>query len=125
MAVEDKVRTILFVDDDEFLCDLGKEMLERSGYEVVVARSGNEGLETYRSSFGLIVSDVDMPGMNGIKMYKKIIEVDPNAPKILFLSGNSYTHEPVVNQLGDRARLISKPYQVAALIDAVNAMFRQ
>ena len=60
--------TILLVDDEEFVRDLGKRILERSGYTVLTAANGKEALDLYkreRGNISLVILDLIMPEMGG------------------------------------------------------------
>ena len=64
--------TILFVDDEDVIIDVNREILESLGYKVVAAKSGQEALEVYRklqSKISLIILDMIMPGMDGEATY--------------------------------------------------------
>lgn len=71
-AAPEKVN-ILVVDDDPFIRDILVSILENGDYSVETARNGAEALERYSSDPGrnLILSDMDMPGMNGLELIQK------------------------------------------------------
>ncbi len=77
---------ILLVDDEPALLDVGKLFIERGGeISVDTAASGAEALEKLSSCcYDCIVSDYDMPGMNGIDLLKAVREKDPGIPFIIF-----------------------------------------
>ena len=71
-------RRILIVDDSLTVREVERRLLENSGYEVTVAVDGVDGWNTLQlKKFDLVISDVDMPRMNGIELIKKI-KGDPN-----------------------------------------------
>jgi PAS domain S-box-containing protein len=77
---------ILLVDDEAALTQMGKQMLENLGYNVVTEASGVEALEHFRSrpdGFHLVISDVTMPRMSGIQLAKEIKHINPDIPIIL------------------------------------------
>jgi PAS domain S-box-containing protein len=83
--------TILLVDDEEMIIDVGTQMLQIFGYNVIEAQSGREAIEVYRKNkdhIDLIILDVIMPEMGGSEVYDTIKEVDPNV-KVLLSSGYS------------------------------------
>src|SRR3972149_4974474 len=64
---------ILVVDDDEIALELLRNTLVQAGYEVEVARDGRQGLEILRAgAHRLVISDWEMPEMNGIELCRKI-----------------------------------------------------
>lgn len=80
---------LLLVEDDANLCYIIQSGLEDliGGYEVITARNGREGLNAFQEGHpDIIVSDVDMPDMNGFEMVSRIRETDTDIP-ILFASG--------------------------------------
>ncbi len=80
---------LLLVEDDANLCYIVQSGLQDliGGYEVAVATNGMEGLKAYDDfKPDIIISDVDMPEMNGFEMVKRIRETDGDIP-ILFASG--------------------------------------
>jgi PAS domain S-box-containing protein len=82
---------ILLVDDEEFLADATKSILENLGYQVTATTDSIEAFKLFQRSpraFDLIITDMTMPGMSGDKLAKKIFEITPEVPVIL-LTGYS------------------------------------
>lgn len=83
--MENKIK-LLLVEDDSMLTYVVKSSLEGliGGYEVITAVNGQEGLKAYQEYHpDIIISDVDMPVMNGLQMVERIREVDGNIPILL------------------------------------------
>ncbi|MBW1744652.1 MAG: response regulator, partial [Deltaproteobacteria bacterium] len=83
--------TILLVDDENMVLGVGKEMLERIGYSVLLASSGMEAAEIYKKhkdEIKLVILDMIMPDMDGGQTYDQIKEDNPNV-KVLLASGYS------------------------------------
>jgi DNA-binding NtrC family response regulator len=81
--------TVLVIEDDRSVRNVLREMLERSGYAVMEACDGEEGVNVYKvngSCIHLVLSDVIMPKKNGRQVYDEIKELDKHA-KVLFMSG--------------------------------------
>lgn len=77
---------ILLVEDNEMLAEMFPELLSSIGYEVDLARDGEEGLERYiqaGDSYDLVITDQTMPRMNGDKLISKIFEINAEQPIIL------------------------------------------
>ncbi len=77
---------ILFIDDEPGLVDVGKQILEKLGYEVVAGTSSVEALELFRSEpekFDIVITDMTMPQMTGDKLARKIMQIRPDIPIIL------------------------------------------
>jgi two-component system cell cycle response regulator CpdR len=82
---------ILIVDDEEDVRIALKQVLERAGYEVSVAATGNEGLDVMkREGADLVITDVIMPGVDGIATAKQIREKYRDT-RIIVISGGGRT----------------------------------
>jgi len=68
-------KKILLIDDEELITRTLANALERNGYEVLVAKTANDAMAmAEEEKFHLIISDIRMPGMNGVETVKKILE---------------------------------------------------
>jgi CheY-like chemotaxis protein len=86
---------ILIVDDEEDVRIALKQVLERAGYEVSVAATGNEGLDVMkREGADLVITDVIMPGVDGIATAKKIREKYRDTRIIVISGGGRTAPEP-------------------------------
>ena len=75
---------ILVVDDEESMCQYLSILLRKEGYEVLTANSGSEALRVLESeSVDLVMTDIQMPKMDGIQLLKGIKGLDPNIPVII------------------------------------------
>ncbi|MCD6297693.1 MAG: PAS domain S-box protein, partial [Deltaproteobacteria bacterium] len=78
--------TVLLVDDEEGILDIGKGMLERFGYTAIIAESGEKAIEIYKAEkdrIDLVVLDLSMPGMGGHKCLSELREIDPRITVII------------------------------------------
>ena len=78
--------TILLVDDEETIINVGKEILETLGYKVITARGGREAIErlrTHREEVDLIILDMIMPDLEGGKTLDALKEIDPKVSVVL------------------------------------------
>jgi len=113
--------TILLVDDEELVRDLGTEMLAWAGYKVLTAANGQEALEVYRTKkadISLVILDLIMPKLGGKQCLEELLTIDPNV-KVLVASGYSAkgpTKDAI--ELGARG-FISKPYDTKEILSAV------
>jgi two-component system cell cycle sensor histidine kinase/response regulator CckA len=83
--------TILLVDDDEAVINIGSRILISKGYKTILAHSGEHAIEIYRkkrNQIDLVVMDLGMPGIGGHKALAKILAIDP-AAKVVIASGYS------------------------------------
>ena len=113
--------TILLVDDDDEIKDLGATLLNSFGYAVVRAGNGKEALEIYqrdRESISLVILDLIMPVMDGRQCLAEILRIDPHA-KVIIASG--YSEGAPANgvmELGVK-RFVHKPYNMRQLLTTV------
>ncbi len=88
------MKKILLVDDEEGIQMLYREELEDSGYKVISAYTGEEGLEKFRSEApDLVILDIQMPGMNGIETLRQMKMDNPELPVILSSAYNEYKQD--------------------------------
>ena len=83
--------TVLLVDDEAVIVDVGKRMIESLGYKVLPARNGEEALrifESNQSRIDLVILDMVMPYLNGGEVYDQLKSIDP-AVRVLLASGYS------------------------------------
>jgi DNA-binding response OmpR family regulator len=91
MEHERQCGTILVVDDNPDVRKFAKLFLENSGYMVLTAADGEEGLRLYeeqRRSITLLLSDVSMPNMNGLELANRVLGMDSELP-VLLMSGDA------------------------------------
>ena len=115
--------TVLVVDDDPAVRQLVVTILEGEGHDVLPAANGLEGLmvySSYRSRVDLIVTDIDMPQMNGIELLVRIRALDP-AAKSLVMSGRVL--EPLKRLEGCPS--LSKPFHPQQLREAVKRLLTE
>jgi PAS domain S-box-containing protein len=77
---------ILFVDDEELLVEIGKIILEQSGYEVFCKTSSLDALEAFQAdpySFDLVITDQSMPGVTGLELSRRIRKIRSDIPIVL------------------------------------------
>ncbi len=109
--------TVLLVDDEEMVVEVGTLMLENLGYTVVVARGGDEAVELYRAqkdAIHMVILDMIMPGMGGGETYEKLKEINENV-KVLLSSGYSMDDQAV--EILDQGcnGFIQKPFNMKML----------
>ena len=117
-------KTILIVDDSSSLRTVVRLALVRAGYEVLEAGDGIEGLEQLeKGRVNLIVSDVNMPRMDGIAFVRKLKENARHkfTPVIMLTTESQESKKAEGRAAGARA-WITKPFQPSQLVDAVNKL---
>jgi two-component system cell cycle sensor histidine kinase/response regulator CckA len=113
---------ILFVDDEEELARMGKEMLERLGYEVVIKTSSKDALEEFRRQpdrYHVIITDYFMPNMTGTDLAERVKDIRPNIPLILLTGFGSAISPEKASEVGFGDYLL-KPMASRDLSRAVN-----
>jgi CheY-like chemotaxis protein len=86
-------RTILCVDDNEQALSIRKLMLETRGYRVLACSNGHQALEAFKQGgVDLVLSDLQMPGLDGAELVGKIKELSATTPAIIF-SGKTRFYE--------------------------------
>lgn len=117
--------TVLFVEDEPMLRDLGVTYLTELGYTVLSASNGRQALNLVHANAGkqidILVSDVVMPEMGGKDLASFLHGISPQT-KVLFCSG--YTEEAVNlrGTMGSGTEFIPKPYTIAALAAKVREL---
>jgi len=113
--------TILLVDDEEAIRELGKDILTRFGYTVLMASDGETALEIYRENkkeISLVILDIIMPGMGGRKCLEELLKINPEL-RIIIASGYSM-NGPSKEVLKAGAKgFISKPYNINQILKSV------
>jgi two-component system, cell cycle sensor histidine kinase and response regulator CckA len=114
--------TILLVDDEEIVAEVGSELLRILGYKVKVARSGFEALEIYQTNqkeIDLIILDMIMPGMSGDGIFDRLKQINPKA-KVLLSSGYSIDGQASAIMTRGCDGFIQKPYSLSVLSRKIN-----
>jgi len=107
--------TILFVDDEESLIKMGRQILERLGYKVETRTSPIEALELFQSkphAFDLIITDMAMPKMTGDKLANQVLKKRPDMPIILCTGFSETIDEKTAGEIG-LAEYIEKPLNMS------------
>jgi CheY-like chemotaxis protein len=115
---------ILLVEDDPAVRMIVATMLSERGYTIVAAADGLEAVECFETAehpFGLVVSDLNLRGVDGQETIRRIRALDPST-KVLYMSG--YTDDPIIRGggLGDRTSFIPKPFSGDALATRVREL---
>ncbi|MEA3358182.1 MAG: PAS domain S-box protein [Thermodesulfobacteriota bacterium] len=121
MDIKGGNETILIVDDEENLREIGMEMLTKVGYTTLTAPDGEGALKIYRKrkdEIDLIIMDLIMPGMGGKKCLEKILKIDPNTRVIISSGYSSNGHTKEIFKAGAKG-FINKPYDINQMLRVV------
>lgn len=116
-----KNQTILVVDDEELIRILTESFLEQLGYQVLLADCGEQAITIFKAHqdrIQLVLSDITMPGIDGIETAKQLRAIDPEL-KLIISSG--YSSEKS-DTLPDRTVFLAKPYSISDLEKAINKL---
>lgn len=116
-----KLPKILCVDDEVPILK-GFELHLQKEFEVHTALSGEEGLKKFRSEgdFVMVLSDMQMPGMNGASMLSEINKIDPTIISILLTGHSDINTAKEAIDSGKVNRILTKPYPTSDLIVVLN-----
>lgn len=112
---------ILFIDDEQSLVNLGRQILGRLGYSVITRTSSSEALDLFRKNpqqFDLVVTDMTMPDMQGDRLAKELIKIDPDIPIILFSGYSDRIDEEKAKEMGIAA-YIMKPVAMREMANTI------
>jgi PAS domain S-box-containing protein len=118
---------ILFVDDEEGVRDFAATTLKRSGYNVVLASNAHEALELIgkeKTRFELLISDLNMPDMNGHELTKKILKLVPDL-KVLIISGYNDEFFSQGNLEKADFNFLQKPFSMKTLLSKVREVLNK
>jgi two-component system, cell cycle sensor histidine kinase and response regulator CckA len=118
---------VLLVDDEEMIVQVGREMLEQIGCQVVTALNGKEALEIFRArpeKFDLVITDQSMSELSGAELTELLLEIRPDLPVILITGFSEKIDEQKAKALGVR-EFIMKPFSLAGLAAAVNRLLEE
>ena len=110
-------KTLLLVDDEEAIRQIGQELLEDMGYEVLLAKNGKEAVDLYRKNkdnIDIVLLDIMMPIMGGGEAYDRLRAINPNV-KVLLWSGAN-VNDQATEMLGRGCcGFIQKPFSIEQL----------
>jgi len=115
--------TVLVIDDENIVRQLARSVLERHGFEVLVAENGQAGADVFRihrDRILLILLDLTMPVMGGEPTFDLLRAIRPDVP-ILLSSGYDESEAATKFAGKDFAGFIYKPYDVNRLVEAVSS----
>jgi PAS domain S-box-containing protein len=119
-APQGGTETILLVDDEALIRNLGRTILQRYGYQVLLANDGLQALEIYQQEkerIALVILDLHMPQMSGTDVLVRLRKMMP-AVRVLISSGNPSEHRTELVQAGILG-FVEKPYRPQELAATV------
>ncbi|HEX8949104.1 MAG TPA: response regulator [Dissulfurispiraceae bacterium] len=108
--------TLLIVEDEDILRELASTVLGSFGYRIITAEHSQDALDKYTSGpqkIDLVISDMHMPGKNGLELFRELKTMDPGA-KFILMTGHSITGKDE-DLIGKINGILPKPFTPAAL----------
>jgi len=121
-------KRILVIDDEPTALDLLRRILEMNGYEVAVAKNGQEGVEAFQQqSCDLVITDMVMPVKDGLQTILDLRMEAPELPVIAISGGGTISKERYLAVAGylDRVITIAKPFAIEQIIEAVEKLLQE
>ena len=110
---------VLFIDDEEGIRKVFSILLKREGYQVYTAESSERGLEIFRQEIPpIVLTDIKMPGMNGIEVLKRVKEINPDT-EVIIVTGYGDMDSAIQALKLDASDFLSKPIKDEALLIAL------
>jgi two-component system, cell cycle sensor histidine kinase and response regulator CckA len=119
--------TILLVDDKVLILDICRQILEAKGYRVLIASTPSEAMhiaEMHDGEIHLLLTDVMMPGMNGVELSRRLSSLHKNI-RTLFMSGYSANLLAEEGVDFDMKYLIHKPFTMEDLVKRVSSILKK
>jgi len=114
---------MLFVEDEVDLINIISTTLNKLNLNFLTANNGEEALEIYKNNLDidLIVTDINMPKMNGLDLIEKIRDIDPSLPIIIMSAHTEQEYIKKAAQLGVTSYLL-KPFDFIKFIDLASSL---
>jgi len=112
---------ILLAEDDDSLRGFLARALERAGYEVTACADGDEAASRLDEEWDLLLTDIVMPGMDGIEVARQAAAIHPQL-RIMFITGFAAVALAAGNQAPAGAKVLSKPIHLREIVSEVERM---
>ena len=113
--------TVRLIDDDEMVADVGEQILNNLGYDVVKADSGKQAIKVYkenRDRIDMVILDMIMPEMSGGEIYDRLKRINPKV-KVLLSSGYSIDGQASKILKQGCNGFIQKPFNMSELLEKI------
>jgi len=111
--------TLLLVDDEDVIRRMGKRMLEKYGYHVILAQNGEEAVQIYKNHHvDLLILDMIMPKLDGFHTLHRLKEINPHVKAVLFTGNITEEGRKRCKEAGF-LDLVTKPFATSALLQTV------
>lgn len=118
-----EVQTIMIVDDDTEIREGLRILLSGENYMIIEAADGNQALERLSDIVDLVILDIMMPGLSGLRVCEEIRRRSP--VPILFLTAKAQESDKLVGLMAGGDDYLTKPFSYAELVGRVKALLRR
>lgn len=121
-------KRILVIDDEPTALDLLRRILEMNGYEVAVAKNGQEGVVLFQQHpCDLVITDMVMPIKDGLQTILDLRMEAPELPVVAISGGGTISKERYLAVAGylDRVITIAKPFAIEQIVEAVEKLLHE
>jgi CheY-like chemotaxis protein len=121
-VIENGQESLLFVDDEEWLVDMWKEILESLGYRMTVTTKPLKALQLFKENpqgFDLVIADQTMPQLTGLELAEELLKLRPGLP-IILVTGFSELVTPEKAKKAGIQDYIMKPLSISELTNAIS-----
>ena len=122
-ASEAKKKRILLVDDDAEIIESLRYALEAKGYDILIARDGNQGLAmAEREDPDLVILDMMMPKRSGFLVLEKLRRTRPVPVRVIMITANEGSRHKAYAEMLGVDDYIRKPFAMDRLVDSVDRL---
>lgn len=118
-----ELQTILIVEDDPDIRDGVRILLSGEGYRIIEAENGRQALQLFDDSVELVILDIMMPGMSGLRVCEELRK--RTTVPILFLTAKSQESDKLIGLTAGADDYLAKPFSFAELLARVKALLRR
>jgi DNA-binding NtrC family response regulator len=118
---------ILVIDDEENVLSSVKKVIGSKfpNYKVDLVNDPNKALDTIKNNgYNLVITDLMMPGIDGLELIKKITAID-SSPKIIMMTGYATMKTALLAMREGASKYISKPFTREELLSTVNSVLEE
>ncbi|MEU8815796.1 MULTISPECIES: response regulator [unclassified Actinoplanes] len=116
--------TVLVVDDEEDLRDIMRRMLERRGFDTLIAGDSTQAIEACRQHPGdidILITDLGLPGVSGGELSRSATELRPEM-RVVYISGLPKEIAVADGLIAEDALLVKKPFSSEALVETLRSV---
>lgn len=123
MTTAADAKRVLLVDDDADIIESLRLALEANGYEVLIARDGNQGLAlTERESPDLVILDMMMPRRSGFLVLERLRRTQEDSPPVIMITANEGNRHKAYAEMLGVDDYFRKPFPMDRLLDSVKRL---